>query len=56
MNNIQFILIKYANVADTLNRKFILALKTYRMMKHQFIKSINHTKIHQKCPSIDLLK
>jgi len=29
----------YRSTQETLNRKFILALKTYRMLNHQFIGS-----------------
>jgi hypothetical protein len=34
----------YKSTQETLNRKFILALKTYRMLNHQFISS--STAIH----------
>jgi len=31
--------ITYHSIEETLDRKFILALKTYRMQNHQFLKS-----------------
>lgn len=30
----------YESIEETLNRKFILALKTYTMLNHQFISSL----------------
>ena len=40
MRGTKYLRLTYDSVQETLNRKFILGLKTYRMQNHQFIQSL----------------